>query len=316
MEHSRFNLSRWALEHQPLTRFLLVALLLGGIFAYSKLGQDEVPPFTFRAMVVQAFWPGATAEQMSRQVTDKIEKALQEVPYAWKIRSYSKPGETLVTFQLADTSPAKETQQLWYTVRKKVGDIAPTLPQGVRGPFEESFPGLVKFLDANRVKLPAWLKPGMACPWRTRAEFLAAAKGKQMTELRDLLATTVALQSRFLAQRMEAALPKLLAATSAARRAHVKKQFEKLAANGKGTFALIDYVNFKGEGTKPEERYNGRGWGLLQVIEGMDDEGSIAESFAASAARVLAQRVKNSPPERDEAKWLPGWVRRVEAYAR
>ncbi|NMV37297.1 efflux RND transporter permease subunit [Ralstonia insidiosa] len=135
MEHSRFNLSRWALEHQPLTRFLLVALLLGGIFAYSKLGQDEDPPFTFRAMVVQAFWPGATAEQMSRQVTDKIEKALQEVPYAWKIRSYSKPGETLVTFQLADTSPAKETKQLWYTVRKKVGDIAPTLPQGVRGPY-------------------------------------------------------------------------------------------------------------------------------------------------------------------------------------
>jgi len=135
MEHSRFNLSRWALEHQPLTRFLLVALLLGGIFAYSKLGQDEDPPFTVRAMVVQAFWPGATAEQMSRQVTDKIEKALQEVPYAWKIRSYSKPGETLVTFQLADTSPAKETQQLWYTVRKKVGDIAPTLPQGVRGPY-------------------------------------------------------------------------------------------------------------------------------------------------------------------------------------
>ncbi|ALF88384.1 MULTISPECIES: efflux RND transporter permease subunit [Ralstonia solanacearum species complex] len=135
MEHSRFNLSRWALEHQPLTRFLLVALLFGGIFAYTKLGQDEDPPFTFRAMVVQAFWPGATAEQMSRQVTDKIEKALQEVPYAWKIRSYSKPGETLVTFQLADTSPAKETPQLWYTVRKKVGDIASSLPTGVRGPY-------------------------------------------------------------------------------------------------------------------------------------------------------------------------------------
>ncbi|MBT1538205.1 efflux RND transporter permease subunit [Ralstonia solanacearum] len=135
MEHSRFNLSRWALEHQPLTRFLLVALLFSGIFAYTKLGQDEDPPFTFRAMVVQAFWPGATAEQMSRQVTDKIEKALQEVPYAWKIRSYSKPGETLVTFQLADTSPAKETPQLWYTVRKKVGDIASSLPTGVRGPY-------------------------------------------------------------------------------------------------------------------------------------------------------------------------------------
>ena len=189
-------------------------------------------------------------------------------------------------------------------------------PKGERGPFEESFPGLVKFLAASGTKLPEWLKPGMACPWRTRGEFQAAAKGKQMTELRDLLASTVAWQSRFLAQRMEAALPKLLAATSAARRAHVKKQFERLAANGKGTFALIDYVNFKGEGTKPEERYNGRGWGLLQVIEGMEDDGPVAEAFAASAARVLVQRVKNSPPERDEAKWLPGWVRRVEAYSR
>ena len=189
-------------------------------------------------------------------------------------------------------------------------------PKGERGPFEESFPGLVKFLAANGAKLPEWLKPGMACPWRTRAEFQAAAKGKQMTELRDLLASTVAWQSRFLAQRMETSLPKLLAATSAARRAQVKKQFERLAANGKGTFALIDYVNFKGEGTKPEERYNGRGWGLLQVIEGMEDDAPVAEAFASSAARVLVQRVKNSPPERDEAKWLPGWVRRVEAYSR
>ena len=188
--------------------------------------------------------------------------------------------------------------------------------KGARGPFEESFPALVSFLGANGVALPAWLKTGTPCPWRTRAEFQSASKGKQMTELRDLLASTVAQQSRFLAQRMEAALPKLLAATTPAKRAHVKKQFEKLAASGKGTFALIDYVNFKGEGTKPEERYNGRGWGLLQVIEGMEDDNPAVESFAASAARVLAQRVKNSPPERDEAKWLQGWVRRVESYSR
>ena len=189
-------------------------------------------------------------------------------------------------------------------------------PKGERGPFEESFSALVRFLAANGVKIPAWLKPGAPCPWRTRAEFQSAAKGRQMSELRDLLASTVALQSRFLAQRMEAALPKLLAATSPNRRAHVKKQFEKLAASGKGTFALIDYVNFKGEGTNSTERYNDCGWGLLQVIEGMRDDDSAAESFAASAARVLSQRVKNSPPERDESKWLPGWVRRVEAYAR
>jgi len=135
MDHSRFNLSRWALEHQPLTRYLLVVLLLGGLLAFFQLGQDEDPPFTFRVMVVQAFWPGATAEQIAVQVTDKIERQLQEVPYADKIRSFSKPGETTVIFQLKDTSPAKETGQIWYTVRKKIGDIQQTLPAGVRGPF-------------------------------------------------------------------------------------------------------------------------------------------------------------------------------------
>ncbi|SPA14879.1 putative TRANSMEMBRANE DRUG EFFLUX PROTEIN [Cupriavidus taiwanensis] len=135
MDHSRFNLSRWALEHQPLTRYLLVVLLLGGLLAFFQLGQDEDPPFTFRVMVVQAFWPGATAEQIAVQVTDKIERQLQEVPYADKIRSFSKPGETTVIFQLKDTSPARETAQVWYTVRKKIGDIQQTLPTGVRGPF-------------------------------------------------------------------------------------------------------------------------------------------------------------------------------------
>ena len=189
-------------------------------------------------------------------------------------------------------------------------------PKGERGPFEESFPALVSFLGANRIALPAWLKPGTPCPWRTRAEFQSATKGKQMAELRDILAATVGLQSRFLARRMEAALPKLLAATSPGRRTHVAKQFTRLASGEKGTFALIDYVNFKGEGTKPEERYNGRGWGLLQVIEGMDDDAPAAVAFSESAARVLAQRVKNSPPERDEGKWLAGWVRRVESYSR
>jgi len=135
MERARFNLSRWALEHQPLTRYLLVVLLVAGALAFFRLGQDEDPPFTFRLMVVQAFWPGATAEQIAVQVTDKIERQLQEVPYADKIRSFSKPGETTIIFQLKDTSPAADTARIWYTVRKKVGDIAATLPAGVRGPF-------------------------------------------------------------------------------------------------------------------------------------------------------------------------------------
>ncbi|RJG06028.1 efflux RND transporter permease subunit [Noviherbaspirillum cavernae] len=130
-----FNLSRWALEHIPLTRYLIVVLLLGGILSYGRLGQDEDPPFTFRAMVVRAMWPGATALQMADQVTDKLEKKLQETPYIDKIRSYSKPGETLIILQLRESTPPKETAGAWYQVRKKIGDIRGTLPAGVVGPF-------------------------------------------------------------------------------------------------------------------------------------------------------------------------------------
>ncbi|MDO8300146.1 efflux RND transporter permease subunit [Lacisediminimonas sp.] len=130
-----FNLSRWALEHIPLTRYLMAVLLLGGILSYSELGQDEDPPFTFRAMVVRANWPGATALQMAEQVTDKLEKKLQETPYIDTIRSYSKPGETLIILQLRESTPPRETTNSWYQVRKKIGDIRGTLPAGVIGPF-------------------------------------------------------------------------------------------------------------------------------------------------------------------------------------
>ncbi|QTD44248.1 efflux RND transporter permease subunit [Ottowia testudinis] len=130
-----FNLSRWALEHAALVRYLMVVLLLLGVASYFQLGQDEDPPFTFRVMVVRTYWPGATAQQVAEQVTDKIERTLQEVPYADKIRSYSKPGESQIIFQLKDNSPAKDVPQIWYTVRKKVGDMRYTLPQGVQGPF-------------------------------------------------------------------------------------------------------------------------------------------------------------------------------------
>lgn len=130
-----FNLSRWALEHIALTRYLMVALLLGGIFSYSKLGQDEDPPFTFRAMVVRAAYPGATALQMAEQITDVLEKKLQETPYVDKIRSYSKPGETLIILELRESTPPREVAAAWYQVRKKLGDIRGTLPPGVQGPY-------------------------------------------------------------------------------------------------------------------------------------------------------------------------------------
>ena len=132
---ARFNLSRWAIEHAALTRYLMLALMVMGFAAYFHLGQDEDPPFTFRLMAVRTFWPGATAQQVAEQVTDKLEKTLQEVPYADKIRSYSKPGESQIIFQIKDSSRSAEVANVWYTARKKIGDMRQTLPAGVQGPF-------------------------------------------------------------------------------------------------------------------------------------------------------------------------------------
>lgn len=186
-------------------------------------------------------------------------------------------------------------------------------PKGARGPFEESFPSLVRFFGENGVKTAAWMSGD--CPWSSRAEFQAAMRSDRMNELRDLLASTIRLQSRFLAQRMQRALPKILDAAPASQRENVRRQFERLAATGAGTYALIDYVNFKGEGIKESERYQGEGWGLLQVLAGMQGSGAgAAREFGESAARVLTRRVKNSPPERGEARWLPGWKNRVAGY--
>jgi hypothetical protein len=188
-------------------------------------------------------------------------------------------------------------------------------PKGVNGPFDESFPPLVRFLASNGAKPPAWLQG--SCPWNTHAEFQAAVRSEKMIELRDLMAATVHLQARFLAQRMEAALPKMLAAAPARQREKIKTNFERLAATSAGTFALIDYVNFKGEGTKETERYKGEGWGLLQVLANMSEgtRTNPAGYFATSAAEILERRVRNAPPERHEERWLPGWKSRVRAYA-
>lgn len=131
----RFNISRWALEHPALTRYLMVVLMLLGVASYFQLGQDEDPPFAFRVMVVRAYWPGTTAQEMAEQVTDKIERTLQEVPYADRIQSYTKPGESFSLMVVKDYSPPKEIPNLWYQVRKKIGDMRATLPQGVIGPF-------------------------------------------------------------------------------------------------------------------------------------------------------------------------------------
>ncbi len=135
MSEHRFNLSAAALRYRQLTLFFLLAIAIGGAAAYFKLGQREDPDFAFRAMVVRTLWPGATAEQVDQQVTDRLEKKLQETPYFKWTRSHSKPGESLIILELLDTAAPKDVPAIWYQVRKKIDDVRHTLPPEAQGPF-------------------------------------------------------------------------------------------------------------------------------------------------------------------------------------
>jgi hypothetical protein len=186
-------------------------------------------------------------------------------------------------------------------------------PAGRRGPFEESFPPLLNYLASNGITLPSWLENASACPWSSRAQFLADQQGPRMKELRSLLSGTIALQATFAASRLEQALPKMLQAAPDSERAKIRRNFFRVAAARLGPYALVDYVNFKGEGTLPTERYHGQGWGLLQVLEAMGDGPALSE-FRLAADSVLTRRVRNSPPERGEKRWLQGWRNRIQTY--
>ena len=131
----RFNLSDWTLHHRTLVGYFLLAIALMGVIAYGRLSQAEDPPFTFKIMVIRSLWPGATAHQMEQQVTDKIEKKLQETPYIERVSSYSRPGESTVLFVARDSTPPGSVPEVFYQVRKKIGDMRHTLPAGVQGPF-------------------------------------------------------------------------------------------------------------------------------------------------------------------------------------
>lgn len=192
-------------------------------------------------------------------------------------------------------------------------------PKGRRGPFEESFPKLVSFISKRGAKLPTLLRGSSEkpCPWNSRPEFLRAQHSTEMNQLRTFLADTIDLQAEFLMARLESALPKMLAEAAPSDRANVQEQFERLTKTPQGCYALIDYVNFKGEGVLHTERYQGQGWGLLQVLEathGTSDTSAVDE-FARAAKAVLTRRVRNSPAERHESRWLSGWIHRVSSYS-
>jgi multidrug efflux pump len=131
----RFNLSEWALRNRQMVLYLMILLAAVGALSYTKLGQSEDPPFTFKAMVIRTLWPGASAEEVSRQVTDRIEKKLMETGDYERIVSFSRPGESQVTFIARDSLVSARLPELWYQIRKKIGDIRQNLPAGAQGPF-------------------------------------------------------------------------------------------------------------------------------------------------------------------------------------
>ena len=189
--------------------------------------------------------------------------------------------------------------------------------QGQRGRFAESFPQLVAYYRKHDIKLPKIVEENSYSPWESREELfkLRSVGNKDIVELTNFLYNTKAIQVSFIFERLENSLEKML--EIADNPENVKKQFYRVAHSPNGLYPLIDYVNFKGEGTSRTETYNGDGWGLLQVLENMKGTSSgkaALEEFSDSAKFVLERRVKNSDPARNEKKWLAGWLNRCNTY--
>lgn len=193
---------------------------------------------------------------------------------------------------------------------------------GERAHFEETFPDLVAFLAQNGATLPAILKNNRTAPWKTQAAFNAAKSRGELNELMQFLEQHKDLQALFIYQRLQSALQKMKSASQFPD--FIEMKFYEVAGSKNGLYALIDYVNFKGEGINTNERYKGQGWGLMQVLENMDlthagnnkaqiDAATLA-SFRAAADKVLTDRVNNADPAKGESRWLPGWKNRIKTY--
>lgn len=185
-------------------------------------------------------------------------------------------------------------------------------PAGVTAPFDESFPKFVAFAQARGVEVPAIFRG--AAPWPDKSAYLADRSGRAEA-MRRWLASHVAVQTDFIIARSRAALPTLLQHSRNPQA--VLARYKALAATTQGMYCLVDYVNFKGEGIKPTERYQGEGWGLLQVLEemrGVPQGRAATAEFARAAETVMRRRVANAPASRGEQRWLAGWINRCRTY--
>ena len=190
--------------------------------------------------------------------------------------------------------------------------------------FREVFPMMLTFMQNKGVNMPSWLTPESDFPWQTKESFFKAKKEhtEKYEELFTFLKQTFGYQAEFMAERLSNALPQMLESIEDEKKKEtIKRRFHEVmhnsdgSVNERGLYVLLDYTNFKGEGTLKSERYNGQGWGLLQVLWNLDDkEANKQKAFAESASRMLSRRIKNSPPARGEERWRKGWNVRLETY--
>jgi hypothetical protein len=190
---------------------------------------------------------------------------------------------------------------------------------GEKGPFTESFPALLDFMERKGKKIPSWLRnmQDKGYPWKTRKEFLGKTNSQEVLKLREFLKNTISLQLAFMFKRFDQALDKMLEKAPPKKRDNLEFQFKRIKNSKAGIYALVDYVNFKGEGISSKETYLGQGWGLYQILEKMkgEDKGLAAlEEFVATAKEILKRRVDNAPPISKEKRWLPGWYKRLDSY--
>lgn len=195
------------------------------------------------------------------------------------------------------------------------------IPEQVSVPFEPTFAEMVQFVSQTH-PAPSWVQQPYA-PWVNKAEFDQAWSSPDMADLRDWLEDTKAEQTQFIVQRFQQRLTQLLAAQPPKQRAELEAKIGLIMPSAQGQYALIDYVNFKGLGDNPRERYQGEGWGLLQVLQAMPPVTKGAEeqnmhwaltAFSEAAEKVLARRIALSPPAQNEQRWMPGWSVRVQSY--
>ena len=181
-------------------------------------------------------------------------------------------------------------------------------PETAKKKFDAMFPEYVAFLKSKQIPIPNVLANPAYAPWKTREEFLAKEKGDEIIQLKKWLSDTVAFQAEFIVKRLSISLDRILAKSP-----NLNKSIQDLTSTSSGLFALIDYLNFKGEGLSPNERYNGKGWGLYQVLLGMGAfEGTPLDRFKASAIATLTGRVRRAP--KDESRFLSGWTNRIQRY--